>query len=139
MAEGLFKKLLKDLGKQGEIEVKSCGIFARSGDPASPNAIKVMRSEGIDISTHRTTPLTEELLNEADLVLTMTKNHKDYILNQYPRVKGKLYVLGEFAGKKEEEGFDVSDPFGGNEDVYRRAFEEIKDYLEKVIERLEKN
>jgi len=139
MAEGLFKKLLEDLGKKGEIEVKSCGIFARSGDTASPNAVKVLKNEGIDISTHRTQPLTEKLLNEADLVLTMTKSHKDYILNFFPRIKGKVYVLGEFAGKTEEEGFDVSDPFGGDEDVYRQASQEIKGYLQKVLERLEKN
>lgn len=139
MAEGIFKKILQDLGKQDEIQVDSCGIFARVGDAASPNAIKVLKNEGIDISDHRTKPMTKQSLDEADLILTMTKSHKNYILDLFPYTKGKVYVLGEFAEGKGDEEFDVSDPFGGDEKVYKQAAEEIKQYLQKVLQRLEKN
>lgn len=139
MAEGLFRKMLRDLGKEKEIEVGSCGIAAVEGLPASDNARKVMMDEGIDISTHRARLFSEELL-DADLILTMTKSHKDYIINRFPHTKGRVFVLGEFAaGEKGDENVDIKDPFGGDEETYRRVLAELKERLEKVIKRLEIN
>lgn len=137
MAEGLFKKLLKERGKDGQIAVESCGIAAVDGMPASCNAIKAMKEEGIDISSHRARLITRELL-KADLILTMTKAHKDFILNKFPETKGRVFVLEEFAGGRSDEESDIADPFGKDEETYRKVAREIKGKLQKVLERLEK-
>ncbi|NLU10197.1 MAG: low molecular weight protein arginine phosphatase [Tepidanaerobacter acetatoxydans] len=134
MAEALFKKMLSDLGKHKEIEVFSCGIGAIEGQPASENAKKVMEMEGIDLEAHRAKPFTRDML-EADLILTMTQSHKDYIINRFPEAKGKVFTLGEFAG----DNMEISDPFGHGVEVYKMVAEEIKQKLRKVIERLENN
>jgi protein-tyrosine-phosphatase len=119
--------------------VESCGIAAVEGMPASPNAVKVMKEEGIDISSHRARLLSEEIL-KADLILTMTKNHKDYILNKFPETKGRVFVLEEFAsGQRGDENVDISDPYGGDEQTYRRVADEIKEKLKNVLARLEKS
>jgi protein-tyrosine-phosphatase len=139
MAEALFKKILKERGREMDIMVESCGIAAVEGMPASPNAVKVMKEEGIDISSHRARLLSEEIL-KADLILTMTKNHKDYILNKFPETKGRVFVLEEFAsGQRGDENVDISDPYGGDEQTYRRVADEIKEKLKNVLARLEKS
>ncbi|AYO31826.1 MAG: protein arginine phosphatase [Thermoanaerobacteraceae bacterium] len=139
MAEALFKKILKERGRERDIMVESCGIAAVEGMPASPNAVKVMKEEGIDISSHRARLLSEEIL-KADLILTMTKNHKDYILNKFPETKGRVFVLEEFAsGQRGDENVDISDPYGGDEQTYRRVADEIKEKLKNVLARLEKS
>jgi protein-tyrosine-phosphatase len=139
MAEALFKKILKERGRERDIMVESCGIAAVEGMPASPNAVKVMKEEGIDISSHRARLLSEEIL-KADLILTMTKNHKDYILNKLPETKGRVFVLEEFAsGQRGDENVDISDPYGGDEQTYRRVADEIKEKLKNVLARLEKS
>jgi len=134
MAEALFRKMLSDMGKHEQIEVESYGIAAIEGQPASENAKKVMEMEGIDLKEHKARQFNQEAL-KADLILTMTQSHKDYILNRFPHTKGRVFVLGEFAG----DCGDISDPFGQGIDVYKQVAEEIKQKLSKILERLEKN
>lgn len=132
MAEALFVKMLQEKGKHDEFCVTSSGISAIEGMPASENAQRVMKNEGMDLSEHRAKLFTQELL-AADLIFTMTKSHKDYILSRFPRSKGRVYTLGEFAG----DDVDIRDPFGENEEVYEKVANEIKGKLMKALERLE--
>ena len=135
MAEALFVKLLKDIGKDQGYSVTSSGLAALEGMPAAENAQKVLQKKyGIDLSSHRAKLFSEELL-AADLILTMTKLHKDHILNFYPRSKGNVYTLGEFLG----EDMDIADPYGGNEEVYEEVAKILEEKLKEVITRLEKN
>ncbi len=139
MAEGLFKKMIEDMGKEDEIEVSSCGIAAIDGMPASLNAQKVAKEYGIDISSHRSRLLKKHLL-EADLILTMTKSHKDFIINKFPDTKGRVFVLGEFADTScADDDIDIDDPFGRDEEVYRKVAEQIKSKLQHIINRLLNN
>jgi len=64
MAEGFLKKMLKDFNEPVKIEVLSAGTNAYGGPPTS-EAIKVMRGEGIDISSFTSRQLTEELVEKA--------------------------------------------------------------------------
>ena len=90
--------------------------------------------EGIDLTNHRAKLFTQDV-TEADLILTMTQSHKDHIINRYPEAKGKVFLLGEFVG----DNMEISDPFSQGIDIYKKAAEEIKQKLWKVIERMEKN
>jgi len=137
MAEGLFRKMVKERGKEKEIEVDSCGIAAIAGMPATPQAVKVMKDIGVDISSHRAKNLSEELL-KADLILTMTKSHKDYIVDKFPYAKGRVFVLAEFAEDEGDEGVDIADPYGGDEETYRRVAQALEEKLEKVLEKLDR-
>ncbi|ADL08782.1 low molecular weight protein arginine phosphatase [Thermosediminibacter oceani] len=137
MAEGLFRKMLRERGKDKDIKVDSCGIAAVEGMPASPQARKVMEEQGVDLSSHRAKMLSEALLN-ADLILTMTRSHRDYIINKFPHTKGRVFVLSEFAEGQVDGDADIADPYGGDEETYRRVADMIREKLEKVLERLEK-
>ena len=134
MAEALFRKMLYELGKHDQIQVESYGIAAVEGQPASENARRVMAKEGIDLNSHRARQFNREAL-DADLILTMTQSHKDYILNRFPNTKGRVFVLGEFVGDYGE----ISDPFGQGIEVYEQVAKELKQKLSKILERLEKN
>ena len=63
MAEGWTRRLGGDL-----IEVQSAGIEAHG---KNPRAIKVMQEAGIDISGQESTIVNEEMLNRADVVVTV--------------------------------------------------------------------
>jgi protein-tyrosine phosphatase len=99
MAEALLRKMLKeDLGeKAATIHVVSAGTSARSGEVAAQNAIEVMEKEGIDLRSHRARRLTPELVQTADLVLTMTLEQKKSVLSLTPSIINKVFTLTEFA------------------------------------------
>lgn len=97
MAEGILKQLLKN----ENISVKSAGTSVFVSEPANNKAIHVMREMGVDISQHISQPVTEKLISESDIVLTMTENHKVRILSMFPEAENKIYTLKEYASKDE--------------------------------------
>lgn len=111
------------------MRIESAGLFAADGLMASDNAIKAMISYGIDLTLHRTQPVTEDLLKQCDLILTMTEAHKMVL---EPMAKGKVYTLMEYAGT---DG-DVPDPYGGDLDEYTECARVIYGALTDVVEKI---
>ncbi|MEC9488600.1 MAG: protein tyrosine phosphatase, partial [Halanaerobium sp.] len=73
MAEALLRKIISEAEDElGQVEVFSAGLTATEGAPAAPHAIKAMQERGIDLTGHSATRVTEELIRDADLILTMT-------------------------------------------------------------------
>jgi protein arginine phosphatase len=115
------------------VEVKSAGVYAANGAEASINAKIVLEENNIS-HDHRSTTLTKDELDWATLILTMTESHKALILSQHPHASGKTFTLKEFA--EEKYNLDVADPFGGNEKIYREAFKEIQESIERIIDKI---
>ncbi len=130
MAAALFQKMAKSEGL--DVEVKSCGTATLSGLSASKPAIEVLRREGIDISGHKAVPVNSQLVNWADVILVMEEKHKEDIIEKFPQVRGKVYLLTEFA---DQERKDIVDPIGKPSEVYEGLVLDLKYYLEKIIRR----
>lgn len=132
MAEALFKDILKKKGID-DIVVGSAGIFALEGDKASNEAIEVVKADGIDLSWHRARLLNGQLLLDIDLVLTMTRAHKETVLSKFPRMKGKVYTVKEYAYGKDG---DISDPYGMGLKAYEVAKDEILQALKAIADKI---
>jgi len=117
MAEGIFNSMFKG------VYVSSAGLAAFDGEPASENATLAMKNMKIDISSHRARKMKMEILDDADIVLTMTKGHKA-ILSGFDNV----YTLSEFVGEKS----DIPDPFGGSLEDYTNCAENLKELISKI-------
>ena len=112
----------KDIEEHGVIVV-SAGIAAMVGGRASPQGIEVMAAAGLDLTNHGTQPVTEQLARHADLILTMTRAHREALIAQWPNVAARTEVL--CTG-----GEDVSDPIGGLRAEYERCARQIRTELE---------
>jgi protein-tyrosine-phosphatase/tRNA A37 threonylcarbamoyladenosine synthetase subunit TsaC/SUA5/YrdC len=136
MAEALFRRLAAErLGcRPEEIErhgvvVASAGISAWTGTRASAGAIDVMAEMGGDLGGHESQPLTEDLVRQADVILTMTAAHRAAILAQFPEAGGRVTMLSP-------DRQDVLDPIGGNLDIYRRCARQIHGHLSARLDTL---
>ena len=76
-------------------------------------------------------PLAASLLERADLILTMARHHRARV--DELGGEGRVFVLGEYAGKGADE---VSDPFGGDLGVYRDTCQELEALAAAVADRL---
>ena len=112
------------------VKVRSAGVFANPGSDASPQAKTVLSGKGIAFE-HHSSSLTEEHLEWATYILTMTENHKQTILFQYPHAKEKTFTLKEFV----EESGDIFDPYGGSVEMYEQTYKELKRLIEVAIEK----
>ncbi len=131
MAEEMLRTMLKRKGMTG-FHIRSAGIAALPGEKASPPAVAVLKEAGMDLSGHRSSPLNEKLLKEADVILAMTEGNKAAVLSRYPFVRERVHTLKEYAGVS---GRDILDPYGRPVDVYRRTREEIRNALGEIIEK----
>lgn len=131
LAASLLERALKERGL--EVTVTSAGTGAWDGAPASEGAYLVGLERGLDLSGHRARLLTRELVEGADLVLTMARHHRARV--DELGGEGRVFVLGEYAGRSGDE-VEVSDPFGGDLEVYRTTCEELEALTSVVVERL---
>ncbi|MXQ52933.1 low molecular weight protein arginine phosphatase [Shimazuella alba] len=132
MAEAILTHMAKQ--KQFPLQVRSAGIYAVPGDNISPQAKEVLSTEGIQ-TDHCAQRLSEELLEWADVILTMTKQHKNAVLLESPTLNKKVYTLTEYIT---DDAFDIMDPYGSSVEVYRRCAEEIYQHLETLMEKWSK-
>lgn len=132
MAEALLKAKIAAAHKEQEITVLSAG-FAGSGSVASPQAIEAMRRVGLDLTPHRSRQITPELIQAADLILTMTAAHKSFLLNVSKDAEGKTFTLGEYSG----DGGDVLDPFGQALPIYQACARQLADMIDKVWRKID--
>ena len=133
MAESLLRhKLAKKVGcKIDELEdrgviVMSAGISATTGGRSAAEAATVMQERGLDLSLHESQPLNDRIVRFADLILTMTRSHREAILSQWPDAAPRTHLISQSRG-------DVADPIGGPIDLYRRCADQIDAYLENWV------
>jgi protein-tyrosine-phosphatase len=133
MAEALAGKLLEDrLGISSGFEVCSAGLAAFPGETASGAAVEAMAWMGVDMSDYRAALLTRELMQDADLILTMTRGHLDQVKMKFPGHSGKAFTLAEFAGS----GSDIADPIGQPLDVYRQCARRLEELIARALDKL---
>ncbi|MHB8916974.1 MAG: low molecular weight protein arginine phosphatase [Desulfocucumaceae bacterium] len=127
---------LKELERAGllTVEVMSAGTCTVSGRPASPKAAEVMKEMGLDLGAHRTTVLDRKMVEEAHLVLAMTVGHRLEVLGLSPGTAEKVFTLMEYAGLSG----DVTDPFGGGLEDYRRTADQLYGLVRLLVDRLAK-
>lgn len=125
-------------------EARSAGIYAIEGMPATPETVTALKDRGILID-HQAKRIDRELLQWADLILTMTASHKRILVSHYPFAADKTFTLKEYAassgdgdGKDQSpSSLDIEDPFGSDLEQYRKTAEEIENALFLWLDRLE--
>ena len=129
MAEGIAKRIIAtklkvadgDLEKKG-ITVLSAGSFAMPGARATQQGVEALKERGIDLSAHRSRPLTVELIHQADVIYAMGRGHMGAIISLVPSAAEKTKPL-------DPKG-DIDDPIGGDLGLYQA----LAGTMEKLIE-----
>jgi protein-tyrosine-phosphatase len=133
MAEYLLRHRL---GPDSGWTIRSAGISATDGMRASLAAFKALREFGIDMSDHTSRALTRTLVNEAELIVVMTSEHRDEIRRRFPDVMDKVRLVTSFGSGVRGEG--IIDPIGMSVDVYSRVRDEIDSALPGLMEHLKR-
>jgi protein-tyrosine-phosphatase len=132
LAAALMQRAFAERGAEG-ITVSSAGTGAWDGAPASEGAYLVGLEQGLDLSGHRARLLTRDLVLESDLILTMARHHRARV--DELGGEGRVFVLGEYAGRGAEAA-EVSDPFGGDLEVYRDTCVELATLISAAVDRI---
>lgn len=129
MAEAIFNELCSIEG----ILASSAGLSVVSGSIISKNsALLVKKHLNVDLENREAVQLTEEMLGEADLVLTMTNYMSSIIKDNFSKYSTKVYSLNKYVSIDK----DITDPYGGNLDIYTDTFNDLKASIELLIRQL---
>jgi len=90
------------------------------------NAAALLKERGIDVSAHRATQITDNDVRHSDVILTMTKAHKEKLIALFPEAKDKTFTIADYAAGKPD---DVADAFGKPMDFYRGMVKQVEAYL----------
>lgn len=116
MAEGWTRRL-----SSGQIAVRSAGIEAHG---KNPRAMAIMKEAGVDISGQESTVITEEMLREANVLVTVC-GHADEMCPALPRGVSKIH-------------WPLPDPARatGSEDEIMAEFRESRDEIRRRVNSL---
>jgi len=123
------------------------------GYPIHHNAAAVLQRLGGDASNFAARQLTAKIASGADLVVTMTKAHRDAVLELAPNKLHKTFTLIEAARLIAEceaktikdlstlrpqlaagEMLDIDDPIGQDLEVFSRVGSQIAELLPPILE-----
>ena len=151
MAEGLLRHRADAAGL--DVHVSSAGILA-GGSPATDHAVAVCADRGIDISGHVSRRLDRDLVENADLVICMARDHLREAVVASPAAFPRTFTLRELvrridanpqatlgdlnAGReiadyiKHDTTDDVADPVGLPRSRYEETVWELDGLLTRV-------
>jgi protein-tyrosine-phosphatase len=113
------------------LRVASAGVAAREGERVSENSVIALKKAGIDISGHVSRQLTQQMLDEAFVVLCMTESHRGMIQVQADPPPKNLLLFREFIPPGNDK--EIADPYGGPLRIYETARDEMVEALPSLL------
>ncbi len=132
LAEAIAHRALEERG-WSHVRVDSAGTAAIWDAPASEGSLIAAAAIGLDLSGHRSQPLSERLVAEADIVLAMTENHLRAVEALGDDIQ--ISLLGDFI-EGPGAGEPIADPLGGPAAEYADVRERISRAVEGLLDRL---
>lgn len=96
----------------------SRGLAAHNGAPISENSARALADAGVDerwYASFRSANMTDADMARADVIYCMTSAHAARLFFDYPQYAGKIHVMPK----------EISDPYGGDIETYKKTFAEI--------------
>lgn len=131
MAEALLKQEASRRGMTG-YDFHSAGLHTSPGSRASKYAVEAMAARGIDIDRRQSQQISAQMVQEANMVLTMTRQQAYTLIEELPQYGHKVLALGDYVGA----GGDVQDPWMGSAGDYERIAVQLEEMVSLVLDRL---
>lgn len=128
MAEAIARDLL---GSDTSTVVRSAGVSAADGYPATEEAQIAMERAGLDLSGHQSRQLTRDLIDWAGVIFAMTDSHRRDILALAPSAAGKVMNL-------DPDGGSIPDPIGMPIEDYVDTARVLRDLIARRLKEMQR-
>ena len=120
-----------------QLVVESAGVAAISGEPASNNSVAALNKVKIDLSQHKSQPVTQDLVDRSFAILGMTQSHLDTLVHyNYLNLPEHIYLYREFI--EGDQKSQIPDPFGQNFDAYQECLNSMVEAVPSLVTFLQK-
>jgi protein-tyrosine phosphatase len=115
---------------RGACAVESAG-FIGPDRPSPSLALSVAARRGVDLSAHRSAPLSREKIANATVVVVMSRVQQKAIQKEYRRAPASILILGDL-DQSPIVTRTITDPYAQTEDVFEASFARIDRCLEQL-------
>lgn len=136
MAQALLARELNDAGLQDRVSVTSAGITDEEhGNPVDPRAATVLARHGLELPDHQAHRITDDELENADLLLAMTEEHQSELRRRLgDEHADRVRLLRSFGAQNGAEGdLEIADPWYGGSEDFDAAWEQIQAAVPHVV------
>ncbi|WP_123052722.1 low molecular weight protein arginine phosphatase [Clostridium sp. JN-1] len=132
MAEAIFNHFC-DIGGFTAI---SAGVSVINGSKTSNNAAKVIKqSLNQDISNRKAVKINQSLIENSEIVLTMTLYIKNILQQKFAKLKYKIFTLNEYVSIDN----DIIDPFGSDIETYTQTYNQLVYSIKVLLQKLKED
>lgn len=133
MAEVVLNQLIEQR-EECDTVVVSRGLVVLFPEPVNAKAADLVREYGYSIKNFQSEQLTQEDIEESDLILTITDDEKKKLYANFNPPAGKqIETIKEFANAPE---CIIADPYGKDQIIYEHCFLALKYLAERVFDRI---
>lgn len=130
VAAALIEKQMVSRGIWHLVTIATAGTRAQEGSAPNPFAVRILRDRyGIDISGHRSRPLTDEMIATTQMIVVMSEDQRRHIFYRSPRALNHVYLLNELAA----DPTPVRDPHASGSEEYEVVIRVIGSQVEKAM------
>jgi protein-tyrosine-phosphatase len=135
MAAALLRHALRaEAEPLRSLKVVSAAVAGSGGQLVSENSVTALKKVGLDLAGHRSTALTQSMIDDALAVIGMTESHRAMILIRGAPAPDNLFLFREFIpGRVERE---IGDPYGGPLKEYEAARDEMVEAIPSLVAHL---
>ena len=124
-AEGVFRKLVSDAGRDAEFQVDSAGTIGyHVGNKADPRMRSAARDRGYLLES-RARQIAFADFETFDLIVTMDEDNFRAVQEMNPGSGARVVRMCDYCEKHDER--EVPDPYYGGEDGFRTVIDILED------------
>jgi protein-tyrosine-phosphatase/predicted ATP-grasp superfamily ATP-dependent carboligase len=121
------------LDRNISLDIRSAGLDTTPGHEAYPLAKSASRAYEVELDRHQTTPVTDDMVRWADLILVMEVAHVVSLCDMSSAARRKTFLLGHFASQPTT---DIRDPYEGTPEDFTRCYGIIDDSCNGLLAQL---
>jgi low molecular weight protein-tyrosine phosphatase len=122
-----------------DLAIRSAG-FAGSDRSVPEISVTLSAKRGLDLSSHRSRPLTLTALSRADLVIVMDSQQQHQLRRLYPSQRGLIIIAGDL-DPRFESSRGIVDPWNRSSEVFEASFNRLDRCaatLVRILRRMDK-
>jgi protein-tyrosine phosphatase len=132
----LVEYLLRKSIDPSKTEIKSAGFYEKINRPCDSEYLKLLSKRGYDLAAHRSSRVTIQDTQWADLIVIMDRKNWDMLMALDKSVKTKVVWIGAFTADVRNE---VEDPYGMHQGDVNKVVDQIELCVADLANRISGN
>ncbi len=110
--------------------IMSAGYYQKKDRIPPEAAIAAAKRLNVDLATHRSNVINEEIIKKADVIFTFDEENYRTVRSKFPSAKSKTFRISSL---NTNAPFEIRDPYNQDDTFYDESYKQIKKVLDSLV------